>query len=388
MDKTKKKIKLWSFILGLIILLQVIGTVIFFRNSNRILASNMKQINSLIDEIGQVKEENQLLHDEIEKSSDHQTDQLANINKETQEKDLKLQNLLDYQEYLKNQQNQLESQKTELVNQLSQKDQQLDTLKKTKNLEKNFSELNDKIYAILILGQNQKLTDTILLAIINPDKEKITLLSIPRDLYVEGRKINEFMEFYGVSKTEELIQKITGIKPDKYLELDFQAFKDIIDSIGGVDIQIDKAIVDKSYPNENNNGYRTVKFDPGWEKMDGARALEYARSRKSTSDFDRSLRQQKIIISLKEKIKSLNVMNNIQLYINAYQSLSANLDSDLNILDGIQMFEKYKNFQISAGNILDNQNFLYSSKSLTGQFILLPKDQSFQDFQQKILEII
>jgi anionic cell wall polymer biosynthesis LytR-Cps2A-Psr (LCP) family protein len=122
--------------------------------------------------------------------------------------------------------------------------------------------------------------------------------------------------------------------------------------------------------------------------MDGARALEYARSRKSTSDFDRSLRQQKIIISLKEKIKSLNVMNNIQLYINAYQSLSANLDSDLNILDGIQMFEKYKNFQISAGNILDNQNFLYSSKSLTGQFILLPKDQSFQDFQQKILEII
>jgi LCP family protein required for cell wall assembly len=114
-------------------------------------------------------------------------------------------------------------------------------------------------------------------------KQKTSLISIPRDLYYEGRKINEYYKFYGIEKTIKVIQKISGIKADKYIRFNFDSFTDLIDSIEGIDISIDQKLIDNSYPN-GNLGYKTVVFNPGLEKMNGQRALEYARSRKISKD--------------------------------------------------------------------------------------------------------
>lgn len=394
MNKQISKLKFYSFIFGFILLIQVIGMAVFFRTSNTIHSENIKKIDSLINEVGTLKNENLLLSQKLD------AEENANqLNEETL-KQLYLEfttnqadqknlndNLNNYKTFLENERRKLAAANSLLSNQLDQQNKQIDQLKQTKETEKAFNDINQKTYSVLLLGENQKLTDTILLAVVNPEKQKTTLVSIPRDLYYEGRKINEYYQYYGIEKTSEVIQKISGIKIDKYVKFNFSSFEKLIDSLGGIDIIVDKTIIDKSYPT-GNFGYKTVTFTPGPEKMSGQRALEYVRSRKTTSDFDRSLRQQKVIIALKEKIQSLGIFNNLDFFVTAFQNIQENLETDFNVLEALQTFDLYKGYQLYAGNILSNENFLYSSKSITGQSILLPKGGSYLNFQQKLLEII
>lgn len=393
MDKQISKLKNINFIIGFILVVQIIGMVLFFRSSNQLHSASIQKINSLIDEVGQLKDENLVLSQQLqiqEDQSDANTLTIENVLKNVPQNlsDGELQkNLKNYQQFLMSEKNRLESEKSQLNNQLNQSKEQISQLKETKELASTFQSLNEKLYSVLILGENQKLTDTIILAVVDTEKEKVSLISIPRDLYFEGRKINEYYEFYGIDKISTIVEKITGIKPDKHIVFNFKSFTDLVDSLGGVDIEVDKKIVDNSYPTSDKK-YKVVTFEPGLQKMDGERALEYARSRKSTSDFDRSERQQKIIIALKEKLKSAGVLTNIQFLVQTYENISSNFSSNLTALEAIQAFDSYKNYQISAGNVLSNENFLYSSKSTTGQSILLPKSGNYLDLQQKILEII
>ena len=394
MDKQISKLKFYSFLFGFILLVQIIGMVFFFRNSNTLHSASLKKIDSLINEVGTLKDENLQLNQSLDQQKDsnqlnEQTLRQLYLNVSTSKsttEDLQ-KNLNNYKTFLEDERRKLAAQNNELNTQVTKQNQQINELKLSKENTKIFNDINAKTFSVLFLGENQKLTDTILLAVVNPEKQKTSLISIPRDLYYDGRKINEYYKFYGIEKTIEVIQKISGIKADKYIRFNFDSFTDLIDSIEGIDISIDQKLIDNSYPN-GNLGYKTVVFNPGLEKMNGQRALEYARSRKSTSDFDRSLRQQKIIIAIKEKLNSLGIMKNIEFYITAFQSIQKNLDTNFNILEAIQNFDQYKDFQLSAGNILSNENFLYSAKSVSGQSILLPQKNTFLPFQQKLIEII
>lgn len=394
MDKQISKLKFYSFVFGFILLVQIIGMVFFFRTSNTIHSTNTKKIDSLINEVGTLKNENLILSQQLteEKTANQLNEQtlrklyLEFTSNQSNQKSLQ-ESLNNYKIFLEGERRKLTAANSLLSNQLDQQSSQISQLKQVKETEKSFTDVNEKTYSVLLLGENQRLTDTILLAIVNPEKQKTTLVSIPRDLYYDGRKINEYYQFYGIEKTSEVIQKVSGIKIDKYVKFNFDSFEELVDTLGGIDITIDKQITDKSYPT-GNFGYKTVVFNPGTEKMDGQRALEYVRSRKSTNDFDRSLRQQKVIIAIKEKIQSLGLFSNLDLYVTAFQNIQDNLDTNFNILEALQTFDQYKGYQLYAGNILSNENFLYSSKSVTGQSILLPKNGSYLGFQQKLLEII
>lgn len=393
-QKQISKLKISSYILGLILVIQVIGTVFYFRSSNVLHSVSLQKIDSLINEIGDLKNENQFLNQKLnERAEENQLNEetlqqlyLESSTQQQSQKELQ-KGLASYQDFLLGERKRLSDQTNDLNNQLNQKDQQINTLEQTKENQKQFQDLNDKLYGVLLLGTNQRLTDSIQLAVVDTDKQKTTLVSIPRDLYYDGRKINEYYEFYGIEKISEIIQKITGVAVDKYVTFNFQSFQDLIDSIGGVDVDVEKKLVDNSYPT-NNFGYKTVVFNPGLQKMNGQVALEYARSRHSTSDFDRSKRQQQIIIAIKQKLESLGILKNVEFYVTAFQSLQQNLKTDFNILEALQVFDQYKGYQLYAGNVLSNENFLYSSKSISGQSILLPKNGSFVDFQKKLLEII
>lgn len=393
MDKQISKLKNSNFIIGFVLFVQIVGMVLFFRSSNHLQSASIQKINSLVEEVGQLKEENLFLSKQLQIQGDQgnaNTITIENVLKKIPQNlsDSELQkNLSNYQQFLISEKSRLESEKDKLHNQLNQSKEQISQLKETKELANAFKSLNEKLYTVLILGENQKLTDTIMLAVVDTQKEKVSLISIPRDLYFEGRKINEYYEFYGIDKISSIVEKITGIQPDKHIVFNFKSFTDLVDSLGGVDIDVDKKIVDNSYPTSDKK-YKVVTFDVGLQKMDGERALEYARSRKSTSDFDRSERQQKIIIALKEKLKSEGVLTNIQFLIQTYENISSNFTSNFTALEAIQAFDSYKNYQISAGNVLSNENFLYSTKSTTGQSILLPKSGNYLELQQKILEII
>jgi LCP family protein required for cell wall assembly len=90
------------------------------------------------------------------------------------------------------------------------------------------------------------------------------------------------------------LEEIMGIKTPYYALIGFEGFKNVIDTLGGVTVDVPEAFTDYTYP-KNELQVMTVHFDTGVQLMSGERALQYARSRHSTSDFSRSLRQQLIV---------------------------------------------------------------------------------------------
>lgn len=177
---------------------------------------------------------------------------------------------------------------------------------------------------VLIVGyaglnyRGAMLTDTMMLASFNPQLGAVTFLSIPRDLYVnygDGRtgringvyraayNANEKSQEAGARALADKIWEITGIDIPYYAMVDFDGFVEFIDYVGGVEVDVPYALHDTSYPGPNDS-YVTFTMEPGIQQLDGETALKYARSRKSTSDFSRALRQQQIIEWIVQKILS------------------------------------------------------------------------------------
>lgn len=170
------------------------------------------------------------------------------------------------------------------------------------------------------------LSDTIIVAQIRPDLNKVTLISIPRDYLIDlqgqgYRKINAaFAEGFarhndwneaGTWAREE-VEKISGLSIPYFAVVDFKGFEKAIDLVGGVDVAIDRTFTDYSYPDSKDGYLPPVTFSKGSEHMSGPRALIFARSRHASgpegSDFSRSQRQQKIIHAVKSKVVSLNLI--------------------------------------------------------------------------------
>ena len=164
------------------------------------------------------------------------------------------------------------------------------------------------------------LTDTIILTSINTKTKIISMLSIPRDLYVEYPELNKLekdawkinwlyakYKFNNESKKvwmnvlKSKITEITWEKIDYFINIDFNWFTQIIDTIWWIEITIPKQFVDDRYP-DKNWWYRTLIFKKWTWIFDWDNALKYARSRHSTSDFDRSIRQQQVIKAIKNKL--------------------------------------------------------------------------------------
>ncbi|KKT02872.1 MAG: cell envelope-related transcriptional attenuator [Candidatus Peregrinibacteria bacterium GW2011_GWF2_43_17] len=230
---------------------------------------------------------------------------------------------------------------------------------------------SEETFDILIMGTHGTLTDTIMLASINPDLKTISLISIPRDLSVNGRKINEHYNLYGSDYMKEAAYEITGIMPEKYVVIDMQAFIDIVDAVGGVDVYVDKAIYDTLYPN-GKGGYSTFYIEAGEQHLDGATALKYARSRESTSDFDRAERQQEVVLALKDKVVSSGLVGDGSAILDILSSVLENVDTDISFIDTITYYASYGNYTVETGNVLTTSNYLYSTYNMYGQYILLP----------------
>lgn len=193
------------------------------------------------------------------------------------------------------------------------------------------------------------LTDTIILASINFDKKSVSMLSIPRDLYVEypmwwAGKINETYfrakrkyddNDKAMEELEKVITNITWEEINYYVNVDFKAFIKIVDTVWGIEIDVPENLYDNEYPGEK---YYTVFSIKKWlQTLDWETALKYARSRHSTSDFDRSLRQQLIISALKEKIVSQWYLKNISQARWLYLALKENIDTDLSIAEMLSL---------------------------------------------------
>lgn len=388
MDKQIKQIQ--RFIIMIMVLLfaaAVSFSLIVKKDSQDLLTKELK-ISSLIDEVGELKDQNIKLSTKV----DAKNQVLVNINSQIAGlgKDI---NIIggDKQTFSKAAA-EISSLQKQLTIALTDKEKKISRLA-VKNTElKNelqsaaeIEKLKTKNY--LIVGTNMQLTDAIIIASVNVDTQKITLISIPRDFYYKGRKINELFFRYGIGKLEEALSDITALKIDKYAILDFEAFVKLIDEIGGVDVNVAKKIVDNAYPGPNRS-YLKISFNAGFQHMDGDTALKYARSRESTSDFDRSRRQQQIIQTVAEKLKNMDLSSKLDLASSLYNDIIPYLKTDIGLFDGIGDYGSYKDYAMSGGHTIDTSNYLYSTHTDGGQYILLPKKGNYSEIKAFILKIL
>lgn len=186
------------------------------------------------------------------------------------------------------------------------------------------------------------LADSIMVASFNPKLWAVTMLSVPRDLYVYNKQENTIgrinalfshavgrkLQFdTGAKILGDKLEEMMGLKINYYALIDFGWFKEVIDTLWGITIDVPEVIHDVTYPN-GKWWYMTAHFNTGLTLMTGDRALQYARSRHSSSDFSRSLRQQLIIKAIVEKLKQ-NGLGNIgklkQLYADYTKMVITNI---------------------------------------------------------------
>lgn len=215
------------------------------------------------------------------------------------------------------------------------------------------------------------LTDTIILMKANTEKKAISMLSVPRDLYVQYPwesayywKINWIYQRYFNHKKsmdywmEMLWKKITEItweKIDYYANVDFSWFIKIIDTIWGIVITIPKDFVDYEYP-DDNWWYRTLKFNQWTWLFDWEDALKYVRSRHSTSDFDRSLRQQQVITAVKDKLLSKYLITSPWKVKDLYWVFTENVWTNVPLTKALSLAYSFRNiweYEIISSNMND-----------------------------------
>jgi len=117
-------------------------------------------------------------------------------------------------------------------------------------------------------------------------------------------------------------------------------------------------------------------------------ALKYARSRKSTSDFDRAKRQHQVINAIKKRIKELNILSRLDLATKIYSKLQGNIETNINLFEGLSYLQHYQGYTVNGGNIIGTQNLLYSTRNSNGQYILLPRAKSYADIKEYVNELV
>lgn len=163
-------------------------------------------------------------------------------------------------------------------------------------------------------------TDTMMVISIEPDTQRIGILSIPRDLYVavpgyaSRQRVNAAMVLgeaqrgtTGTQLAMETVQYNLGIRIHDYLIVDFQAVIDFINAIDGIEVTIDYTINDPGYPNMNY-GYDPFYLAAGTHHLMGYDALRFARTRHGNSDIDRTRRQQQVIYAVRDRILNFELL--------------------------------------------------------------------------------
>lgn len=198
------------------------------------------------------------------------------------------------------------------------------------------------------------LTDTLILVSVHQSGDTV-LLSIPRDIWVPSlrAKINTAYHYGqqrqpgsgGLVLAKAAVEEVTGQPVHYAVVIDFLAFEKIIDLMGGVDIDVERAFADHKFPiagKENNEcdkdpqflcRYETVQFSAGWQHMDGQTALKYVRSRQAEgdegTDFARSRRQEKLLVAIRSKLLSRPIVTNPRLLWALFQQASQSVVTDI-----------------------------------------------------------
>lgn len=251
-----------------------------------------------------------------------------------------------------------------------------------------------KLLNILLLGTDERpdeygptRTDTMILLSVNPATGAMGMLSLPRDLWVPipglgvTTKINtaymlgELQNYPGggAQLAKDTVSSFVGRPVDYFVRVNFDGFREIIDLIGGVTVEVPNTIHDEEYPTPDY-GVETFHIDAGTHHLDGETALKYARTRHNDGDYSRARRQQDIIRAVAQQVMSAGMIP--QLLARAPQLLATmqnSIETDIPIATGIELAQRFQNR--AAGDVqqlvLDNR-YGEETFSSEGAWILLP----------------
>lgn len=296
------------------------------------------------------------------------------------------------------------------------------------------------------------LADTIMVASMAPKENKISMISIPRDLYVtvpgtqDKQKINA-VHFYGEEKSKgkgledmkTVLSEVTGLPIHYAVSINFAGFKQLVDAVGGIDITLEQPFNEAMQFNEEHvcNSFFTIptgkyenktvkyfsksaqiyktrivasyplctapadtlecggdfKLPAGKQTLNGEKALCYARSRKTSNDFERAKRQQLILQLLKDKMLSAGTLVDFSKVNDILNSLSDNVRSDLQTWEIQELYNLYKKMidpQVYQ-RVLENseEGFLYNPTDMPKEvgYILLPIGNNYDRIHEMAANI-
>lgn len=206
-------------------------------------------------------------------------------------------------------------------------------------------------------------TDTLILVSVDTEAKKAFMVSIPRDLWVEipGRGINgipteqrintaytfgEINRFPGggVKLVRDTIEKNFGQPIHYYAMVNFDGLREIVDLLGGVDVEVKERLYDNEYPTDDCR-VRTIDFKPGTYRMSGEDALAYARSRHTTSDFDRGSRQQQVLLAIRRRALQPDVLPKLPALTSQIRGL---VKTDMSLLEMLALANVAKDIDAAS----------------------------------------
>ena len=171
-------------------------------------------------------------------------------------------------------------------------------------------------------------SDTIMLAQVSPGSGRVELLSVPRDLYVEVEpgvddRINTAYAYGGVGQARAVMEGVTGVPIDAHAIIDFQGFEDVVDAMGGVEVDVAEEVPPK------------YEIQDGFQTLNGEQALFLARYRGTAGgDLDRIERQQQLLAALRAKMLRWNTVTTLPSML---RIANQNVDTDLGLFQAISL---------------------------------------------------
>lgn len=260
---------------------------------------------------------------------------------------------------------------------------------------------------ILLMGkagrdhEGGELTDTMILVSVSSEKRPLSLLSIPRDLWIPEIRAKVNSAYYwgkqrepadGLGLAKSTTEDALGVSVHYAVVLDFSAFKDIVDVLGGINVDVERGFTDSLYPiagkeNDLCDGdktyacrYETITFNSGIQKMDGTTALKFVRSRHADgeegTDTAREARQQKVIDAITKKILTPTTLLNIHKDLALWEIAQSSMETDTPLDSAAILARRILTAEGKVERHLIPEDLLFNppiSPTYDKQYVFIPK---------------
>lgn len=248
--------------------------------------------------------------------------------------------------------------------------------------------------SILLMGVDQRCdedgpahTDSVMVLTLDPVGLSAAVLSLPRDLWVNipdvgMDRINQafyFGELYelpggGPRLAMDTVESLLGVPIDYFVTVNFDAFVEVVDLIGGIEIDVPQAIEDPSYP-DSCYGYDPFFIEAGEQTLDGSSALKYARTRATFGgDVDRAERQQAVILGVRDRVMRLNMLPQLAAQSpQLWQTFQKNVRTNLTLDEALQLAMLVQDIpRSSITTAVIDFDYVYNETTPDGRQVLVP----------------